>query len=52
MFGTNDVTNSKRRHADRYLKEYEDNMRAIGQELLGAGIDTVFMTPGDRKSVV
>ena len=46
MFGTNDVTNSKRRHADRYLKEYEDNMRAIGQELLGAGIDTVFMTPG------
>ncbi len=45
MFGTNDVTNSKRRNADELLKEYSSNMRQIAKILIENQIEVVFMTP-------
>lgn len=45
MFGTNDVTDSVRRHPEQYLQKYQETMRQIGRTLLSQGIEVIFLTP-------
>lgn len=44
MFGTNDVTNSRK--GQPALEQYEQNMKAIIQKLQAQEIEVVLMTPG------
>ena len=44
MFGTNDVTNSRK--GEQALEEYRQNLRQIIRTLREADIETVLMTPG------